>query len=51
MAAGPDVYFTEPDSGILWNSIAFKWPCDNPLISERDRGFEAFSEFAKKKVF
>jgi len=45
------VYSPEHDSGILWNSIAFKWPCDNPLISERDRGFPSLEEFLKRKIF
>ena len=44
------VYSPEHDSGILWNSLDFKWPCDNPLISERDRGFPSLEEFLKRKI-
>lgn len=25
------------DRGVLWRSIAFDWPCQDPLLSERDR--------------
>ena len=24
------------DRGVLWNSIAFEWPIDHPLLSQRD---------------
>jgi dTDP-4-dehydrorhamnose 3,5-epimerase len=33
-------YAPDADSGILWNSFGFDWPVRNPLISERDQGFE-----------
>lgn len=29
----------EADTGILWNSFGFEWPVENPIVSERDRGF------------
>ena len=45
------VYSPECDSGVLWNPIDLKWPRENPLISERDREFQSFKEFAKKKIF
>ena len=35
-------YVPEADSGILWNSFGFDWPAENPLISERDKGFDDF---------
>ncbi|MBL4576916.1 MAG: dTDP-4-dehydrorhamnose 3,5-epimerase family protein [Flavobacteriales bacterium] len=39
------VYDKESDTGVLWNSFGFDWPVDNPLISERDTGFEALNSF------
>lgn len=30
------VHCPEKDSGVLWSSIDFKWPCDKPLVSLRD---------------
>lgn len=45
------VYNKDYDSGILWNSIEFKWPCVNPIVSERDRSFENFLSFSKKEIF
>lgn len=40
------VYSPEYDSGILWNSAGIPWPCEAPVISERDRGFPALSGFS-----
>lgn len=45
------VYDPGLDSGVLWNSINFKWPCEKPVLSERDGKFSSFKEFAKKKFF
>jgi len=33
------------DAGILWNSIGFEWPVKNPILSTRDKGFPALSDF------
>jgi dTDP-4-dehydrorhamnose 3,5-epimerase len=34
------------DSGILWNSFGFTWPCVTaPIMSSRDLTFPAFSDF------
>lgn len=33
------------DSGILWDTINFNWPCKNPLISERDAKFQSIDQF------
>lgn len=32
-------YNSQADSGIRWDSFGFEWPCDNPIISERDFNF------------
>ena len=34
--ATSSVHCKTMDRGILWSSIAFKWPNDSPIISERD---------------
>ena len=39
------VYKKEADQGILWNSINFKWPITDPIISQRDMNFISFSNF------
>jgi dTDP-4-dehydrorhamnose 3,5-epimerase len=39
------VYSPENDSGILWNSAGVNWPVDQPVISDRDRGFPGLAEF------
>ncbi|GAB4031158.1 MAG: dTDP-4-dehydrorhamnose 3,5-epimerase [Elusimicrobiota bacterium] len=45
------VYNPKYDSGIIWNSINFKWPCKKPILSARDSKFESFESFITKKVF
>ncbi len=45
------VYSPCHDSGILWNSINFKWPSKSPILSDRDKRFETFEEFLKKRIF
>lgn len=39
------VYHSECDSGILWDSVGIPWPDTNPIISERDRGFQRLADF------
>ena len=39
------VHSPSKDSGILWNSIGINWPCENPIISERDKSFIDFKSF------
>jgi dTDP-4-dehydrorhamnose 3,5-epimerase len=38
-------YDSKRDSGVLWNSIDFKWPCATPICSERDSALTPLSEF------
>lgn len=45
------VYSPECDAGILWNSVGIAWPSDNPIVSERDSKFSAFSEFDSPFVY
>jgi dTDP-4-dehydrorhamnose 3,5-epimerase len=40
------VYAPTCDTGIAWNSFGFDWPVTNPVLSERDRRFPAWPEFA-----
>lgn len=46
-------YSEEADSGILWNSFGFDWGISTPNISDRDRNFIKFNEFAEthRKLF
>jgi len=37
------VHQPEFDCGVLWSSINFNWPIQNPLISERDQKHPAIS--------
>jgi dTDP-4-dehydrorhamnose 3,5-epimerase len=39
-------YAPECDAGILWSSVDAEWPFSDPLVSERDRGFPALSDFS-----
>jgi len=39
------VHDASHDHGIRWDSFGHIWPCSNPIISERDRGFPPFSDF------
>ena len=33
------------DTGILWNSFGFTWPVNDPIMSDRDKGFPSFQNF------
>lgn len=33
------------DCGVLWDSIAFEWPCSRPLLSERDKCHPKIQDF------
>lgn len=39
------VYAPVHDAGLLWNSIDIPWPSDNPIMSDRDKGFPSFVDF------
>ena len=36
------------ESGILWDSFGFDWPCQNPILSERDTLHDSFAVFQSK---
>ena len=38
------VYSQEHDQGIRWDSFGYNWPCDKPIISERDMNHPALSK-------
>lgn len=38
-------YSREHDAGVRWDSIEFDWKEQNPIVSERDSGFPALSEY------
>ena len=39
------VYVPELDDGVLWDSFGMRWPDTSPVISERDSGFDALTDF------
>lgn len=41
-----EVYNKESDEGIRWDSIGLDWNTDNPILSDRDKGFCVLSQFA-----
>jgi len=45
------VYNSEFDCGIRWDSFGFDWQIQNPIISERDKGFPPFIEFMERNPF
>jgi dTDP-4-dehydrorhamnose 3,5-epimerase len=45
------VYSPEHDAGILWSSVDIPGLKDNPIISKRDQGFMAFSEFDSPFIY
>ena len=40
------VHCTSLDRGVLWSSIAFKWPSEQPVLSDRDRRHPFIQELA-----
>ncbi len=38
-------FVPEFDAGIRWDSIGFKWPIQNPILSEKDKNLPTLSEF------
>ncbi len=38
-------YYKESDFGIRWNSFGFKWPIENPILSQKDKNLPLLSEF------
>jgi dTDP-4-dehydrorhamnose 3,5-epimerase len=39
------LYEPHSDSGIKWDSIGYKWPSNNPIVSERDQSFSPMNDF------
>ncbi|MDD4295214.1 MAG: dTDP-4-dehydrorhamnose 3,5-epimerase [Candidatus Omnitrophica bacterium] len=39
------VYAQKLDFGIVYDSFGFQWPVENPIVSERDKGFVEFNKF------
>jgi dTDP-4-dehydrorhamnose 3,5-epimerase len=39
------VHSPSEDAGVRWDSAGVDWPLGEPLLSERDRGFPALSDF------
>jgi dTDP-4-dehydrorhamnose 3,5-epimerase len=42
-------YSRSNDSGVRWDSFGFKWPIENPIISQRDLGLLTLEEWIKTK--
>ena len=45
------LYNAKDDCGILWDSFDMEWPVENPLLSERDRGFCRFINYESPFLF
>jgi len=45
------VYSPEHDTGLLWNSANIPWPCDNPVLSERDEKFIKLDDYVSPFVY
>jgi dTDP-4-dehydrorhamnose 3,5-epimerase len=39
------VYSKDHDTGIAYDSFGFKWEVEEPILSERDRNFQALEDF------
>lgn len=39
------VYAPSHDTGIRWDSVGIPWPCDAPIVSDRDAAFTPFVDF------
>lgn len=39
-------YEASHDCGIRWDSAGIPWPTENPILSDRDRGFAPMADFA-----
>jgi len=46
-----NVYAPEFEGGIRWDSIGVDWGVENPIISERDKGFLPFSQFKSEFIY
>lgn len=45
------VYSREHDAGILWNSLTFDWPIDNPVVSGRDSRHPRLEDFRSPFIY
>lgn len=39
------IYNAGHDTGVRWDSLDIDWPLEDPLLSERDKGFVSFANF------
>lgn len=44
------VHSQENDLGVLWNSISFRWPIENPILSERDQSWPTLTELLNQPI-
>jgi dTDP-4-dehydrorhamnose 3,5-epimerase len=44
-------YAPTHDAGVLWNSAGIPWPCEMPILSDRDRQHAPFAQFLTPFVF
>ncbi len=45
------LYSPDSDAGVLWSSAPVKWPCVDPIVSERDGLFPALADFQSPFTF
>lgn len=44
-------YAPNHDVGILWSTISFQWPVDDPIVSRRDQSFPGLLDFHSPFTF
>jgi len=46
-------YWPQSDSGLIWNDSMLKinWPVDNPILSEKDKRQQSFTDFTRNNPF
>lgn len=45
------VHSPEHDAGIRWDSVGVPWPCEQPVLSDRDQAFPPLHEFETPFVY
>ncbi|SFR14180.1 dTDP-4-dehydrorhamnose 3,5-epimerase [Desulfoscipio geothermicus] len=47
-----DIYNPAAEGGIIWNDpdIGIDWPIDNPILSEKDRGYQQLKDIPGEKL-
>jgi dTDP-4-dehydrorhamnose 3,5-epimerase len=43
-----DYYYPQAETGVIWNDpdLAIRWPCDEPILSDRDRKLPTLADLS-----